>query len=272
MSKFYGFTYIFALYFVTFIYGMFLYLLSRLSPRALEGLQVKVNMSVVRMLLFSAGVKVHRVGHEHITAMEDKSYLMVSNHITTLDPPVLMLGTLKHKIRIIYSLRAASKVPLIGKLVGIAFYALSWISIKHGEDDSTALKRVINEARRELRTQGRTQLCIFPEGIRTEDGKINDFQTGPFFLSLLLQIPILPVIMQGVYSIHRHQTFDVHPGEVTVRVLAPIYPPKVDKKNIRQQADELKARVEYLYKEFPNVNLDAHAHKGVPSGNKTEPS
>ncbi|MBE8182076.1 MAG: 1-acyl-sn-glycerol-3-phosphate acyltransferase [Candidatus Portiera sp.] len=261
LPYFVGTTYLVALYFVTFVYGMFMYIVGAISPKALHFIQGICNMSVARMILFSAGIKMFRSGYEHIVAMENKSYLLVSNHVTTLDPPILIVGMQKSNYRLVYSLRATAKVPFIGKLVGAAFDSMGWISIKHDENDSTALKRVINVARSDIKKHGHTQLAIFPEGIRTEDGKINNFQRGPFFLSLFLQIPIIPVLMQGVYSIHRHQTFVVNPGDVTVKVLEPVYPPKIDKKNLRKQAETFQAQVEKFYKELPNINTDAHAYK-----------
>lgn len=257
---FVGTTYVLALYFVTFVYGMVMHCIRKSSTKVHKVITGICNMSVAKMLLFSAGIKLHSRGAEHIAAMEDKSYLIVSNHVTTLDPPILIIGMKKANFRLVYSLRATAKVPLIGKMVGAAFDSMGWISIKHNEDDSTALKRVMSEARRDIKKYGRTHLAIFPEGIRTEDGKINEFQRGPFFLSLLLQIPIIPVLMQGVYSVHRHQTFLVNPGEVTVQVLEPIYPPKVNRKNLRQQAQEFQSQVESIYKELPNMNTDAHAY------------
>ncbi len=218
-------------------------------------------MQIAKMLLFSAGVKVHKGGTEHVAAMDGKSYIVVSNHVTTLDPPIIIVGINRYDFRVVYSLRATSKVPFIGKFVGMAFDSLGWISIKHNENDATTLKRVINRARKDIKKQGYTHLGIFPEGWRTEDGKIQEFQEGTFYLSLILQIPIIPVLMQGVHAIHRHHTFGVSPGEVSVQALEPIYPPKVIKGKMREQAEELRLRVHKLYKDLPDMNQNAHAYR-----------
>lgn len=256
MSFVYGLTYHIYLYFITLIYAIWICLIRLASVRLSDAIMSKTNMPMSKMLLLTAGVKLSSKGREYIEQMEDQSYIIVCNHVTTLDVPVLMVGLNKHNIKYVYSLRAAANIPLIGKFVGIAFNALGWISIKHNTDDTTTLKRVINVARREKSARGKFHFAIFPEGIRTSDGSITDFQEGPFYLSMMLQVPIIPVMTKGIFSVHRFKTFRVHPGRVGVEVMQPIFPPKLEKGQLRTKAKKLCLEVQDIYKQAPDLNTN----------------
>ena len=214
-------------------------------------------MPVSKFLLFASGVKLKTKGAHHIKDMKDESYIIVCNHVTTMDVPVLMVGLNKHDIRYVYSIQATDRIPIIGKFVGFAFQILGWISVKYNETDNTnTLKRIINAARQDIKSRGKFHFAIFPEGIRSEDGKINKFEIGAFYLAIILQVPIIPVMTKGVFAVHRYKTFKVNPGEVGVEVLEPIIPAKVSKGEIRREARKLHAKVAEYYKQRPDLNLN----------------
>jgi len=43
----------------------------------------------------------------------------------------------------------------------------------------------------------RYSFLIFPEGTRSNDGKLHDFKRGGFFLAIAAQTPIIPVTIKG---------------------------------------------------------------------------
>ena len=63
---------------------------------------------------------------------------------------------------------------------------------------------------------GGTSLIIFPEGKRTRDGHIGEFQDGGFRVAQQLGIPIVPVSLVGSYQHHRTGNWMLWPGVVTV--------------------------------------------------------
>ena len=67
-------------------------------------------------------------------------------------------------------------------------------------------------------------VIIFPEGTRTPDGKMGRFKRGAFLISQELQLPILPVTIDGNYDVmSRHaKTVTWHPVHMTVH--EPIMP------------------------------------------------
>jgi len=40
-------------------------------------------------------------------------------------------------------------------------------------------------------------VLFFPEGTRSEDGKIKDFQNGAFKLAIKEKVPVLPIAIRG---------------------------------------------------------------------------
>ena len=67
-------------------------------------------------------------------------------------------------------------------------------------------------------------VVIFPEGTRTPDGKMGRFKRGAFMISQELQLPILPVTIDGNYDVMSRHAKSVtwHPVRMTIH--APIMP------------------------------------------------
>ena len=255
MNKLFGFTYHLSMYGVTLIYGVFILMTGLISDKFRDWAYAKTSKSVSRLLLLSAGVKLSWSGRDVIKQLGDRSYIVVVNHVTTLDVPVLMIGLDKHDLSYVYSRYVVCNIPFIGKLVDAAFRAAGWVSIKGDDDSSSALKLLISSARSKTREQGRAHLVIFPEGARSADGSISDFHDGAFYLSLLLGYPIVPVLNHGVFAVHHYKRFSVNPGRIHVEIKEPIEPPKVGRGELRQKAAELRRKVNQIYKDVPNLNL-----------------
>lgn len=67
-------------------------------------------------------------------------------------------------------------------------------------------------------------IMIFPEGTRTEDGKVAEFKKMFAIMSKELKVPIVPVCISGAYeAMPKHSKFP-RPHKVEVSYLKPIYP------------------------------------------------
>lgn len=123
-------------------------------------------------------VSVRGVGH-----LPPPPFILMCNHQSALDIYSLLAGlpmTFKWLAK-----RELFRLPFVGWAMTRAGY----ISIDR-ENPREAL-RAIDEAGRKIR-EG-MNLLIFPEGTRSEDGKLLPFKQGVFNLALRAGVPIVPV-------------------------------------------------------------------------------
>lgn len=72
-------------------------------------------------------------------------------------------------------------------------------------------------------------LIIFPEGTRTRDGRVGTFKKTFAILSRELNVPVVPVAIQGAYSALPKGSIIPRPRKhIRVRFLKPVYPEKHD--------------------------------------------
>lgn len=66
---------------------------------------------------------------------------------------------------------------------------------------------------------------MFPEGTRSEDGRIGEFRDGSFKLALDCNVPLVPVVITGTRDLiaKRSRTFNFA-ARMQVKVLAPVSP------------------------------------------------
>jgi long-chain acyl-CoA synthetase len=83
-------------------------------------------------------------------------------------------------------------------------------------------------------------LNIYPEGERSFDGELHPFKKGAAILASELQVPILPVALDGVYKVWPRKSWRLRLAKVRIRFGKPIYPAGVPAEG---QAEELTARL-----------------------------
>jgi len=70
-----------------------------------------------------------------------------------------------------------------------------------------------------------SSVLIFPEGTRSPDGSLSDFKKSFALLSCALNIPVVPVIIDGtIDALPKGKLFPKYGTSVSVRFLAPIHP------------------------------------------------
>ena len=79
-------------------------------------------------------------------------------------------------------------------------------------------------------------LVVFPEGSRTIDGKMTAFQRGAFLLADEMQLPVVPLTINGSFNV-KPRTKDYywvfwHPMTLTIH--EPIMPIGQGNENVRQ--------------------------------------
>jgi long-chain acyl-CoA synthetase len=61
-------------------------------------------------------------------------------------------------------------------------------------------------------------ILVFPEGMRTQDGKMNSFRAGIGILATNLNIPVVPIKIDGLFELKRAGKKVSWPGAVRVTV------------------------------------------------------
>lgn len=162
--------------------------------------------------LFSL-VKVEVKGYENIK--DEESYVFVSNHQGAYDI-FLIYGYLNHNFKWVMK-HTLRKVFLVGKACEKAGH------IFVDRTNPKGIQRTIAEAKETL--QGGMSVVIFPEGTRSETGKIKKFKRGAFQLAVDLNMPVVPLTINGSYKVLSKSSFLVNPGKVTLQIHKPIVPP-----------------------------------------------
>jgi long-chain acyl-CoA synthetase len=87
-------------------------------------------------------------------------------------------------------------------------------------------------------------ILVFPEGRHTNDGNTNPFRAGIGLLAQNLDIPVLPMRIDGLFELKQAGKKFAKPWTISVRIGKPIkFPPETDPQQI---AAELQAAVQTL--------------------------
>jgi len=161
-------------------------------------------------ILFSAGVKLKIVGLEKID--KSKSYIFIGNHQSHFDV-LSVFSALPLTVRFM-----AKKELFTIPVFGWALYASGTIRI-----DRTNRSRAITSMNNALdRIRKGVSVVVFPEGTRSEDGKIRDFKKGGFVLAIKGEIPIIPISISGSRFILRKHSNRIYPGNIKILINDPI--------------------------------------------------
>ena len=141
-----------------------------------------------------------------------KTYVAVSNHQSLADI-VLM-----YKTRMQFKWVAKDslfKVPILGWNMLLAKH----IRLQRG--DFSSIKKVYREAGEWLRRG--VSVVFFPEGTRSDNHEIGEFQNGAFKLAIKERVPILPIMIEGTKdAIPKGSWRFTTRVNCTIKVLAPI--------------------------------------------------
>ena len=116
--------------------------------------------------------------------------LIVSNHQSNFDPPILGSLVLDRPFQSI-----AKEALFTSRLLAFLMKGFGVISVSKGESDTVAIRRAIAE----LKSGG--SVMIFPEGTRSPDGEIGEFQRGVWMLIRRGNATVIPVGIEGTYDI-----------------------------------------------------------------------
>jgi 1-acyl-sn-glycerol-3-phosphate acyltransferase len=191
---------------LTTIFGTFGVVLSLIAPNSLSK---HVFRPWARLILFFTRVKVEVSGYENIPKVP---CVFMYNHQSIFDVfsfmsvlPVEWKAVMKKEV---------SRMPFIG-----------WIAIlsRHYLVSRDGSARDANEVRKIVRNiKNGPSVVLAPEGTRSPDGKLQDFQEGGFLIAMLARVPVVTMVMQGGLERRSNVSRGIVPGTMKVTIFPPI--------------------------------------------------
>jgi len=163
----------------------------------------RVTRLWARFVLFAAGV---RATTEISTALPEGPLVFVSNHVSSLDIPILF-AALPRSFRIVYK-SSLLYVPLMGQHLA----ATRHIAI----DRSRAFSANRSLAAAARRIRNGVSVALFPEGTRSGDEPMGAFKRGSFKLAVEAGVPVVPVSLIGLRRVTGPGR--ITPGHVLVKI------------------------------------------------------
>jgi 1-acyl-sn-glycerol-3-phosphate acyltransferase len=186
-----------------------------------------------------------------------RTCIFMVNHVNLFDPFMLYCA-IPQLVRG-WELESHFRIPIYGWLMK-RFGNVPVPNVRNPRD----LKRLWRMTQEAI--NGGTSLIIFPEGRRTRDGHVNDFEEGGFRLAQQLGVPIVPASLVG--SFHHLRTGDwmLRPTTITIFLHDTIETKDLKKENV----PELKARIREIIARPVEVWLqEGSEHESRPAAEVT---
>ncbi|HEU4320731.1 MAG TPA: lysophospholipid acyltransferase family protein [Acidimicrobiia bacterium] len=157
-----------------------------------------------RQWMWASGTHLTIEGSENVDP--GQSYVVVANHLSTLDIMVCFLAV-PLPIRYLAK-KELFRIPLLAQ----AMRAIGIVEVDR--QARTAIHNSVNRQAREL-IEHKRSLIIYPEGTRPRDGVMKPFKKGAFTMAIASQLPILPLSIHGTYEAAAPGRPWFHGGDVT---------------------------------------------------------
>lgn len=150
---------------------------------------------ICKYVMLVSNIRVKKIGFEEV---EDKEFLLVSNHQSMMDP-LTIIASLPN-IGLGFIMREnILKIPVIGRfLVSAGFFPIN------RENNREGLKTIIKATHR---LENGSPVGVFPEGTRSKGPELGSFREGTFKISLRSKKDILVVAIDNEYNIHENAPF-----------------------------------------------------------------
>lgn len=142
-----------------------------------------------RAWLWASGTELTIEGQENIDPAQ--SYVVVSNHLSTLDIMVCFLAV-PMPIRYLAK-KELFRIPILAQ----AMRSIGIIEVDRSAH--RAIHASVNRQAKDL-IEHRRSLIIYAEGTRPRNGVMKAFKKGAFTMAIASQLPVLPLSIHGTYE------------------------------------------------------------------------
>ncbi len=165
-----------------------------------------------------AGVRVEIEGLENLDP--SRSYIVMSNHVSNLDPPVLLRG-LPRRTSVLVK-KELFKIPVLGAAMRVG--DLVPVDRRNREAAVNSMRAAGEVLRRGL------YMTVFPEGTRSPEGRLLAFKKGPFYLAMDTGMPVAPVTILGTQRLMPKGSSVIRSGTVRMVIHPTIDPSRFENK------------------------------------------
>ncbi|XP_055329809.1 1-acyl-sn-glycerol-3-phosphate acyltransferase alpha-like [Paramacrobiotus metropolitanus] len=158
------------------------------------------------------GIQVEKRGEENFRKAGDGSYVVISNHQSSLDM-IPLFDVVPERCTVL-----AKKALLFAGPFGLACWLCGGIFVdrRPGKGRGT-----MDGAASELKKKN-ARIWIFPEGTRNHGDGLLPFKKGAFHLALQAKVPIVPIVVSSYKSFYDKKTWKFETGKMITTVLPPI--------------------------------------------------
>ncbi len=159
------------------------------------------------------GIRIDVSGRDQLDP--NQCYIFMSNHVSNLDPPVL-LPLLPGRTSVFLK-RSLMKIPVLGYAMQLG----DFVPVdRDGRVESA--KQSVEQARKVM--DSGLHITSFVEGTRSRDGRMLPFKKGPFYLAMETGNPVVPISIWGTESMMKKGSMRITPGTAHVVFHAPLWP------------------------------------------------
>jgi 1-acyl-sn-glycerol-3-phosphate acyltransferase len=187
--------------------GALIHALAGATPRQAH----RYYVGFARTCVSVAGTRIEIRGREHL--QPGQAYVVVSNHESNWDPPVILSALPELVIRFVLKTQLLS-IPVFGP----ALARTGNIAVDRRQSGGD-VRRV------QQGMSGRAEdvsILFFAEGNRARDGSYRPFKMGAFATALDFKLPILPIAVAGTFPIWPPGRIWLAPAPVVLEIGAPI--------------------------------------------------
>lgn len=139
-------------------------------------------------------------------------YMVVSNHQSMADIPLISHVPWEMKW---VGKKELFRLPIIGWMMRMAR------DIPVDRSDRRSGARMMLRVVKTL--EQRCSVIMFPEGTRSQDGRVGRFNDGAFQLAVKAGVPVLPIVVEGSYNCLPKRTWKFGPViDIRLEVLPPV--------------------------------------------------
>ena len=194
---------------------------------------LRVGRVWARSLLWIAGVRVTVEGLEKIDPRG--KHVFCVNHLSYMDTPVV-LSYIPTQFRFLAK-KGLFLIPLLGTHLKQAGH------IPVPLEDPRAAVRTLTQAAQGIEARS-VSMLIFPEGGRSEDGRLQPFREGGAYIAIKAQVPLVPLALIGTREVLAMHSAVFHPGRrVVLRIGEPIPTAGLGLRDRKELTDLVRARI-----------------------------